>query len=131
MSVAEELHDGRGHEVKGKAVEQGMRGVHVREAGREEGPYATGSDVAHVDAKVVEHESEESSIAGGTVCLRCKGPGEVDAGVDCNYGVEDELAVEGVEPVRAMWTTPGGTGGTDITMGCIENGRAGEMAEGW
>lgn len=38
MFVTEELHDGGGHEIKGEPVKQGMRGVHVREAGREEGP---------------------------------------------------------------------------------------------
>lgn len=64
------------------------------------------------------------------VCLRCKGPCEVYACVDCDYGVEDELAVEGVEPVRARGTTPGGAEGVDITMCCIVDGRAGEMAEG-
>ena len=38
MSVTEEMHDRRGHEIKGQAVEQRMRGIHVREAGREESP---------------------------------------------------------------------------------------------
>jgi hypothetical protein len=38
MSVTEEMHDRRGHEIKGQAVEQRMRGVHVGEAGREESP---------------------------------------------------------------------------------------------
>lgn len=38
MSVTEELHDGGCHEIKGHAVEQRMRGFHVREAGREESP---------------------------------------------------------------------------------------------
>lgn len=38
MPVTEELHDGRGHEIKGQAVEQRMRSFHVREAGCEESP---------------------------------------------------------------------------------------------
>lgn len=38
MSVTEEMHDRRGHEIKGQAVEQRMRGIHVGEAGREESP---------------------------------------------------------------------------------------------
>ena len=46
MSVAEELHDRRGHEIKGQAVEQGMRGFHMREAGREESPSNEGVLVA-------------------------------------------------------------------------------------
>jgi len=93
MSVTEELHDRRGHEIKGQAVEQRMGGIHVREAGREESPYATRGDVAHVDAKVVEHEPQQGAVAGRAVCLHCKLPSEVDAGVDCDDGIEDEFAV--------------------------------------
>lgn len=32
--------------------------------------HATGSDVAHIYAKVVEHESEEGGIACGALCGR-------------------------------------------------------------
>lgn len=38
MSVTKELHDRRGHEVKGEAIEQRMCGIHVREARGEESP---------------------------------------------------------------------------------------------
>ena len=86
MSVTEEMHDRRGHEIKGQAVEQRMRGIHVGEAGREESPsderrvggkkggqgwihvHATRGDVAHVDAKVVEHEPQQGAVAGRALC---------------------------------------------------------------
>lgn len=88
MSIAEELHDRRGHEVKGQAIEQRVCGIHMREAGCEESPsnkqgvgdnnvekgwihiHATRSDVVHVDAKVVEHELQQSTITGGALCCR-------------------------------------------------------------
>ena len=40
------------------------------------------------------------------VCLHCELPGEVDAGVGCDDGIKDELAVERVEPVGTRRTTP-------------------------
>jgi len=93
MSVTEELHDRRGHEVKGQAIEQRVCGIHVRETRREESPYATRGDVAHVDAKVVEHEPQQGTITSGAICLHRKRPSEVNTSVDCDDSIEDELAV--------------------------------------
>lgn len=51
-------------------------------------------------------ESSTGGVCATDICLRCKFPGEVNPGVDCDDSIEDELAVQRVEPVRTRWTTP-------------------------
>lgn len=39
-------------------------------------------------------KSRTGRVCGTDICLRCKRPGEINTSVDCDDGIEDELAVE-------------------------------------